>query len=60
MLLNQRQAAAHLGIGVRRFRQLCRSGCGPRVWNPDGGRTLYAVPVLDEWAAARDDREAVA
>jgi hypothetical protein len=57
LLLNQRQAAAHLGIGVRRFRHLCRKGQGPRVWNPDGGRPLYAVTVLDAWVAERDDRQ---
>lgn len=57
LLLNQTEAAKYLGINVRRFRRICEAGNGPRVWNPDGGRTLYAVAVLDEWAAGRDDRK---
>jgi predicted HTH transcriptional regulator len=56
LLLNQTKAAEHLGIGVRRFRQICKAGDGPKVWNPNDGRPMYAVAVLEEWAAHRDDR----
>lgn len=48
-LLSQREAAAHLGIGVKRFRALCKSGRGPAEWSPDNGRPMWAVVVLDEW-----------
>lgn len=57
-LLNQREAAAHLGISVKRFRAVAAAGEGPAEWNPDGGRPLYAVTVLDQWVADRDDRGA--
>lgn len=57
-LLSSRAAAKHLGIGVDRFRRIIRQGHGPRSWNPDGGRPMYAVRVLDEWAAHRDDPQA--
>jgi len=54
--LNQKQAAAHCGIGVQRFRKVCRQGRGPRVWNPLDGLPRYVDTVLDEWMHARDDR----
>lgn len=55
-LFNQREAARYVGIGVRRFRECVRNGQGPRVFNPNGGRPLYAPEVLDEWRTGRDDR----
>lgn len=58
MLLCQSDAAKYLGIGVRRFRRICRDGNGPRVWNPDDGRPMYATSVLDEWQHGRDDVKA--
>lgn len=60
LLLSQRQAAKHLGISRDRFRAICEAGQGPRVWNPDGGRALYAVAVLDEWVVRRDDKAGAA
>lgn len=59
-LLTAEQAARYLGIGLDRFRRVVRSGNGPRVWNPDGGRPMYGVRALDEWAATRNDGEVAA
>ena len=55
MLLSQRAAAKHVGIGVKRFRRICRDGQGPRVFNPDDGRPMFVDSVLDEWQHERDD-----
>jgi hypothetical protein len=57
-LLTAKAAARHLGIGIDRFRRIVDGGNGPRSWNPDGGRPMWSTKVLDEWAAARDDRRA--
>lgn len=59
-LLSAPEAARYLGLGINRFRRIAASGNGPRVWCPDGGRPMYAVRALDEWASCRDDRGAVA
>jgi hypothetical protein len=55
-LLSQAKAAKHCGIGVKKFREACRNGNGPRVWNPDDGRPMYCDTVLDEWLHNRDDQ----
>lgn len=56
-LLSASAAAAYLGIGRDRIRAIRRAGEGPRAWNPDGGRAMFAVSVLDEWLSERDDPE---
>lgn len=53
--LSQVKSAQHCGMGVRLFRDICRRGEGPRVFNPHGGRPRYVDTVLDEWMASRDD-----
>lgn len=57
-LLSANAAAAYLGIGRDRFRAIRRAGQGPRVWNPDNGRPMFAVAALDEWLTSRDDDRA--
>jgi hypothetical protein len=57
-LLSTVEAAAYLGLGINRFRRIIKSPDGPRMWCPDGGRPMFAVRALDEWAAGRDDRQA--
>ena len=57
-LLWQNGAARHVGMGVRLFRQLCREGKGPKVFNPHGGRPRYVDTELDRWIESRDDRPA--
>lgn len=55
-LLTQRAAAKRSGLGVKRFRQICRLGRGPRVFNPtDNGRPMYVDTVVDAWLESRDD-----
>lgn len=55
-LLNQRQAARHINKSVKWFREVCKQGEGPRVFDPLDGRKMYVDEVLDEWIKSRDDR----
>ena len=57
-LLTLGQAAAYCGIGRNKFAAIRRAGRGPREFNPDDGRPLFAVTALDEWMHTRDDRPA--
>lgn len=55
-LLTQRAAAARAGLGVRRFRAICKAGYGPKVFNPLDGIPMYVDTVIDAWLEDRDDR----
>jgi hypothetical protein len=55
-LLSAAGAAKRAGLGVKRFRAICRSGQGPRVFNPLDGIPQYVDTVVDAWLEARDDR----
>ena len=59
-LLNASQAAGYCGLGRGKFARIRQAGAGPREFNPDEGRTLFATTALDEWMAGRDDRNEVA
>lgn len=57
-LLSQSQAAKRIGISRDKFRAICRSGQGPRVFDPlDGGRPMFVDTAVDEWLHQRDDRD---
>lgn len=52
VLLNQREAAAYLGVSPDLIRRYTRNGAIPTFQDYDGARILYPVPALDAfWAA---------
>lgn len=56
-LLDAKVVAKRAGMGVRKFRNICRAGLGPPVFNPlDGGIPKYVDENVDAWLKARDDR----
>jgi hypothetical protein len=55
-LLTQPAAAKRAGLGVRRFKQICKAGLGPRVFDPLDTRPMYVDTVVDAWLESRDDR----
>lgn len=59
-LLNASQAAAYCGLGRGKFARIRQAGNGPREFNPDDGRAMFATSALDEWMGQRDDRTEVA
>lgn len=48
-LLNQIQAAAYLGVNVKKVRKWGRDGVLPVFIDPDSLMPLYPVKALDAW-----------